>query len=312
MVEPLSNIIAASANIARVMNTYGLSEDYGERLVTALAITITGSFTEKSYFQGLANLAEVFTPENWTSAGATRAALNAVNNQLPVSGLRRGIANTFDGNMREYSNEFDRMLQNALPFYRNFAPAMISIRTGKPMKNPNGNIWNANVPFEVGIPGEDKEVDMLAEIEFKWGDRLDKFKNIPLNRDQKAIVRKAMFDFNVFGRIEDEMKKPYFKADLKKWKERNYGPDKEYFKSIRPEVYDNVQEIWSEAEDYAFKVLQETDPSIESKLTGLKLKEYQIKTKGNYNLSDKMSNPSQIGLTEEESKMLDEVLQFNR
>jgi hypothetical protein len=310
MVEPLSNIIAASANIARVINTYGMSEDFGDRLVTALAITIAGSFTEKSYFQGLANLAELANPETWTSAGAAKAGLNAINNQLPISGLRRGIANTFDGNMREYSNEFDRMLQNALPIYRNFAPAMISIRTGKPMKNPNGNIWNANVPFEVGIPGDDKVVDMLGEIEFKWGDRLDKFKNIPLNRDQKAIVRKAMFDFNVFGRIENEMKKPYFKDDLKKWKERHFGPDKEYFKSKSPKVYDNVQEIWTDAENYAFKVLRETDPALGEKITDLKRKEYQMKSQGSYNPSEALANPSQVGMTEEESKLLEDVLKF--
>ena len=310
MVEPLSNIIAASANMTRVINTYGMSEDFGDRLVTALAITIAGSFTEKSYFQGLANLAELANPETWTSAGAAKAGLNAINNQLPISGLRRGIANTFDGNMREYSNEFDRMLQNALPIYRNFAPAMISIRTGKPMKNPNGNIWNANVPFEVGIPGEDKVVDMLGEIEFKWGDRLDKFKNIPLNRDQKAIIRKAMFDFNVFGRIENEMKKPYFKDDLKKWKERNFGPDKEYFKSKSPKVYDNVQEIWTDAENYAFKVLRETDPALGEKITDLKRKEYQMKSQGSYNPSEALANPSQVGMTEEESKLLEDVLKF--
>lgn len=310
MVEPLSNIIAASANIARVMNTYGMSEDFGERLSTALAITISGSFTEKSYFQGLANLVEIFTPENWTSAGATRAALSAVNNQLGIASLRRGIANSFDGNMREYSNEFDRMMQNALPIYRNFAPAMISIRTGQPMKNPNGNPWNANVPFEVGIPGEDKTVDMLAEIEFKWGDRLDKFKNIPLNRDQKAIVRKAMFDFNVFGKIEDEMKKPYFKDDLKKWKERRFGPDKEYFNSVSPNVYQNVQQIWTDAENYAFKVLRETDPALGEKITDLQRKEYQMKSQGSYNPSEALANPSQVGMTEEESRLLDEVLKF--
>jgi hypothetical protein len=309
MVEPLSNIIAASANITRIVNTYGMSEDFGDRLVTALAITIAGSFTEKSYFQGLANLAELANPETWTSAGAAKAGLNAVNNQLPVSGLRRGIANTFDGNMREYSNEFDRMLQNALPIYRNFAPAMISVMDGKPMKNPNGNIWNANVPFEVGISRKDEVVDMLAEIEFKWGDRLDKFKNIPLNRDQKAIVRKAMFDFNVRGKLLDEMKKPYFKDDLKKWKERYFGPDKEYFQSKSPLVYDNVQEIWTDAENYAFKVLQETDPSIGTKITELQRKEYQIK-QGNYNPSAALANPSKIGISEKDRELMNEVLNY--
>lgn len=310
MVEPLSNIIAASANIARVMGTYGMSEDFGEKLTTALAITIAGSFTEKSYFQGLANIAEVFNPETWTSAGATKAALNAVNNQLPISGFRRGVANTFDGNMREYSNEYDRMLQNALPFYRNFAPAMISVRDGKPLKNPNGNIWNANIPFEVGVPGEDKVADMLANIEFKWGDRLDKFKNLPLTRDQKAIVRKAMFDFKVWDRLKDEMKLPYFKDDLKEWNDRHLGKDKEYFKAVRPRVYDNVQEIWNDAEDYAFKVLQETDASFEAESLRLDKKEYEIKTKGNYSPDAALANPSKIGLTEKESKQLDAVLKF--
>jgi hypothetical protein len=201
------------------------------------------------------------------------------------------------------------MLQNALPIYRNFAPAMISVMDGKPMKNPNGNIWNANVPFEVGISRKDEVVDMLAEIEFKWGDRLDKFKNIPLNRDQKAIVRKAMFDFNVRGKLLDEMRKPYFKDDLKKWKERRFGPDKEYFNSVSPNVYQNVQEIWTDAENYAFKVLQETDPSIGTKITELQRKEYQIK-QGNYNPSAALANPSKIGISEKDRKLMDEVLKY--
>jgi hypothetical protein len=310
MVEPLSNIIAASANIARVMNTYGMSEDFGDRLLTALAITISGSFTEKSYFQGLANLAELWNPETYTSAGAAKAAINAVNNQLPISGLRRGIANSFDGNMREYSNEFDRMLQKALPIYSRFAPAMISVMDGKPMKNPNGNPWNANVPFEVGITKQDEVVDMLGEIEFKWGDRLDKFKNIPLNRDQKAIVRKAMFDFNVRGKLLNEMKKPYFKNDLKKWNERRFGPDKEYFNSVSPNVYQNVQEIWTDAENYAFKVLQETDPALGAKITDLQRKEYQMKSQGSYNPSEALANPSKIGISEKDRQLMDEVLKF--
>jgi len=309
MVEPLSNIIAASANIARVIQTYGLSEDFGDRLVTALAITISGSFTEKSYFQGLANLAALWDPETYTTAGATKAALNAVNTQFPISGLRRGIANSFDSNMREYSDEFDRMLQNALPLYRNFAPAMISIRTGQPLKNPNGNPYNANVPFEIGKPGEDKTVDMLAEIEFKWGDRLDKFKNMPLNRDQKAIVRKAMFDYNVFGKIEDEMKKPYFENDLKNWKERYFGPDKKYFQSKSPDVYENVQKIWTDAENYAFKVLQESDPAIGAKIRELNIKEYQI-DKGDYSPSGVPADPSSVGVSEEQRKAMADVLNY--
>jgi len=310
MVEPLSNIIAASANMARVMNTYGMSEDFGDRLLTALAITISGSFTEKSYFQGLANLAELWNPETYTSAGAAKAAISAVNNQLPISGLRRGIANSFDGNMREYSNEFDRMLLQALPIYSRFAPAMISVMDGQPMKNPNGNPWNANVPFEVGIAKQDEVVDMLGEIEFKWGDRLDKFKNIPLNRDQKAIVRKAMFEFDVRGKLLNEMQQPYFKEDLKKWKERRFGPDKEYFNSTSPLVYGNVQGIWTDAENYAFKVLQQTDPALGAKITDLQRKEYQMKSQGSYNPSEALANPSKIGISEKDRQLMDEVLKY--
>ena len=119
-----------------------------------------------------------------------------------------------------------------------------------------------------------------------------------------------MFDFNVFGRIENEMKKPYFKDDLKKWKERHFGPDKEYFKSKSPKVYDNVQEIWTDAENYAFKVLRETDPALGEKITDLKRKEYQMKSQGSYNPSEALANPSQVGMTEEESKLLEDVLKF--
>jgi len=106
------------------------------------------------------------------------------------------------------------------------------------------------------------------------------------------------------------MKKPYFKNDLKKWNERRFGPDKEYFNSVSPNVYQNVQEIWTDAENYAFKVLQETDPALGAKITDLQRKEYQMKSQGSYNPSEALANPSKIGISEKDRQLMDEVLKF--
>jgi hypothetical protein len=293
MIEPLSNIMAAGADIMRGVQTYGLSEGWGERMLSLLLLNVTSTITEKSYFSGIAAMAEVANPENWKSEKALRAMLSTINNQIIVgrlgpmvfgSGMRRAMSNMLDDTMREYSDEFDRQLQSAIPLYRNTRPAVISVFTGKPMKNPNGGPWNANVPFEINTQIKDPVIDMLADIDYKWKDDLDRDKTgIRLNAEQKNRLRTFMFESGLRDELVQEMGKSYFKEDLNNWRTRKLGPDKEYFRSERPKIYDGVSSIWNKHREMAFAKLAQEDEKFATQLQGIGLKKAQLEN-GNYQL----------------------------
>ena len=70
--EPLSNIIAATADIAQLTKLGAI--DAAERLTGTLTLALAASFTEKSYFSGIAALGEFLTPENWSEKTAANPA----------------------------------------------------------------------------------------------------------------------------------------------------------------------------------------------------------------------------------------------
>ena len=308
MVEPLSNLIAISANLARVVQTYGFREDFADKFMGMAVLSTVSSFTEKSYFSGIAAMADMADPENWTSEKAVRGLLSTLNNAFPLGSLRRGIGNTLDPYLREYNDEFDRSLQAAIPVYRNFRPAMISVFTGKPMKNPNGGLWNANVPFEINTQIKDPVIDMLADIDYKWKDDLDRDKTgLRLNADQKNQIRTFMFESGLRSELEMEMKKPYFQEDLNNWRNRRLGPDREYFRSERPKVYDNVSKIWNKHRERAFETLADQDATFATQLQGLGLKKTQLEN-GNYQLDKPQKFYSTM--TDEEGDRLQRLMTY--
>jgi len=308
MVEPLSNLIAVSANLARVVQTYGFGEDFANKFLVMGMLSTVASFTEKSYFSGIAALGDMMDGENWTSEKAVRGLLSTLNNAFPLSSLRRSIGNTLDPYLREYNDEFDRSLQAALPIYRNYRPAMISVFTGKPMKNPNGGLWNANVPFEINTQIKDPVIDMLADIDYKWKDDLDRDKTgLRLNADQKNQIRTFMFESGLRSEMDMEMKKPYFQEDLNNWRNRRLGPDREYFRSERPKVYDNVSKIWNKHREMAFERLANQDATFATQLQGLGLKKTQLEN-GNYQLDKPQKFYSTM--TDEEGDRLQRLMTY--
>ena len=259
--EPVSNLMAASANFIRAVQTYGISPEQADRYWNALGMTVAGSFLEKSYFDGLTQAAALMDSNNWTSEGALRGSLNYLNNNLPWASMRRAIGNSLDGDMRLYTDEWDRFLQTAIPLYRNTRPEAISVFTGKALKNPNGNPINANVPFEVSIGMDDPVINMLADIEYRWKDDLDKGKyGIKLTAEEQKFFRVAMYDLDIYGRLKRLMEKDSFKEYMNRWNNRSFNPeDREFAKTMKPLVYEAVAAEWKTVKDAALEKLYRDD-----------------------------------------------------
>ena len=277
--EPLSNIIAAVADITAVSKVGGA--DLAQRLGGQLVLAIAASFTEKSYFSGLAALGEFLTPENWTSTTVMKGFLSMTNNQIPLAGARRALSNSLNPYMREYSNEFERLLNVALPGYAMTRPEVIDVFTGKPLRNPNGGLWNANVPFEITTENKDPVARFLMDIEFAWKDSLDKAPNgRPMTAEQKQFIRKEMYRNGLRRDIDSLRKLDWVKEDLAKWKNRNKGALSDYTRDT-PLVNDEVKKIWDDSKRRAFEKLELEDAVIAEQNRKIRAAQYQA-GQGNY------------------------------
>ena len=311
--EPLSNIIAATADITQLTKLGAV--DAAERLTGTLGLALAASFTEKSYFSGLQALGDFLSPETWTDKTAMRGLLSAANNNIGLAGIRRSLANSMNPYMREYSNEFERTAMAAIPGYALTRPIQIDVLTGKPIGS-RGNLgldlvnsmWNANVPFEISPENKDPVAKFLMDIEFAWKDTLEKAPNgQPLLAEQKAFIREAIFKNGLRKELDDFRKLQWVKDDLENWKNRNLGKMSDVVQ-VRPRSADAVQEIWDSAKQRAFAQL-EMNEELGFGQASQEIRKTKYQTdQGNYN----PSQPREFGTTDTTGsrKVYDEIINF--
>jgi len=149
---------------------------------------------------------------------------------------------------------------------------------------------------------------MLQSIGYKWKDDLDRHRTgMPLTAEQKNFIRTTMFNYGLRDQLAAEIAKPYFKEDLDNWKNRRLGTDKKYFDSKQPKVYENVQNIWNKARDYAFVKLAAQDAEFAGSLERLNKKKYQFES-GNYELDKPQKFYSTM--TNQEAQRLEELTNY--
>jgi hypothetical protein len=256
-IEPLNNIIAAATDIAQWAALF--KEDVGgqvlmERFATQMTLAIAASFTEKSYFANFEALASFIDIDNMSPQKIEKMMANfAFSSAVPLSGAVRGFANAFDPYQREYDNEWQRVFQGNTPFLRNMLPPKIDILTGQQMKNPNGNVWNANMPFEVAVKEEDPVKNMLMKARYNWNDKLDTYKGVSLTAEQKNFVRKEMYKAGLRKDLVNLNKQQWFKDDMDEFRNRPFNPNDE---TTQPRSYIEIGKAFKRAKAVAFARLE--------------------------------------------------------
>lgn len=271
-IEPLNNVLAAAVDLAQWAKLFG--EDVGggemiEKFFGQLTIAVAGSFTDKSYFKGFEPLAALIDIRNLSPEKAERAIAGFTYNQaVPWASLVRGAANSLDPYMREYDNEWRRVFQGNIPLLRNMAPPMIDILTGRPMKNPYGNPWNANVPFEVSVDENDAVKQMLMKARYSWRERLTSYKGVTLSAEQKKFVREQMYDYGLRKNLSKLMKQDWFNESIQAYRNRSFDPDSP---ATQPPFYRAIAEEFNNAKTYAFQQLEAEDRKFQDELTRIRI-----------------------------------------
>ena len=250
--EPLSNILAFCADMSALANV--APADMVDRLKGQLQLSITGSLTEKSYFQGLAAMGGLVDPSNYNEANLTRILGSTANNMLGLAGIRKQFANAFDPYAREFETELDKVWQSALPGVRNTYPEVIDVLTGKPMRNPVGGIWNSSIPFETSPDNKDPVARMLMAARFTWGDTLKKDPNgVEMKAQWKHDIRLEMSKNGLREELDALRKQSWYKEDVKNWGNREIVDSNP---KQTPRYYQEIQRIWQSSRDRAYDKLE--------------------------------------------------------
>ena len=256
-IEPLNNIVAAAVDIAQWASLF--KEDVGgqvlmEKFATQMTLAIAASFTEKAYFANFEALASFIDIEGMSPQKIEKMVANfAFSSGVPLSGTVRGFANAFDPYQREYDNEWQRVFQGNTPFLRNMLPPKIDILTGQQMKNPNGNVWNANMPFEVAVKEDDPVKNMLMKARYNWNDKLDTYKGVSLTADQKNFIRKEMYKAGLRRNLVNLSKQQWFNDDMDAFRNRPFNPNDE---TTQPRSYIEIGKAFKKAKAVAFARLE--------------------------------------------------------
>ena len=286
--EPLSNILAASADIVMLAKT-GLNEDWVENLVGQLGLSLAASLTEKSYFAGLEALAAIADPTQLMKGDTVLKGLLATgNNMVPLAGTRRAFANSLDPYMREFDNEYQRAAAVAIPGVSTFFPEKINVLTGKPLNTPNGGPWNALVPFETSPDNKDPVAKMLMETEFNWSDTLETSPTgYRLSGDEKSYIRMEMSQNGLRPQLDELRKLDWFKRDLANWKKRSIG-DIGTDRRQWPRFYTAIQDIWESSRSRAFDKMESEKIETGQKLIRVRQGQANVQA-GQYDLTKPLS-----------------------
>jgi hypothetical protein len=307
-IEPLNNIVAAAVDLSQIVKFIGEDNPGGmeiaEKFSAQMTLAIAASLTEKSYFanfDALASFVDVgqMTPDKVTKMFAGFAYTAAV----PWASLVRGFANTFDSYQREYDNEWERVFGGNLPLIRNMAPVMIDVLTGKPMKNPSGNPWNANMPFEIAVDEKDPVKDMLMRGRYNWRDNLESYKGIKLTAEQRKFVKEEMYKAGLRRNLASLMKQDWFQEDIKAYRSRPFDPNGD--PSARPRYYNRIADEFSTAKQIAFARLEATDQKFQDDLRKSRIISAEYKA-GIYSDKQRTKRPA----AEADSAILDQLLKF--
>ncbi len=297
--EPLSDILAFAADLGSLLG-YGITEQPGgadlwERFASTLVTGIAASFTEKAYFANFEVLSELINIQELSPKTAEKLiASYAYNQAVPYASLVRGFANSFDPYKREYENEWQRVFGGNIPLVRNLMPPMIDELTGKPMRNPYGNPWNANIPFEINVDEKDPVKRMIIKARYNRRE-VKSHMGITLSAQQRAYVRTEMFKTGrIRERLEELNGQKWFHDDIKAYRGRPFDPNGD--PNTRPDFYNAISEAYSAAQTIALARLEAFDEDFKEKLRVERIRaaEFNLRNYGNKSSSQPQSNMSSL------------------
>lgn len=251
-IEPFNMILSAVADVHYGLS-YGLMRERdAEYLMGHLMYTISANLTQRSYFAGLVPLGQILTPGYQGLNQLSKIPADAINNFIPLSGLRRTLANGLTPYMQEFDGELNRILYQASgSMIRGANAPRYSWLTGEPITSPSGGggaVW----PYKIQQRKSDLVLDELENIGYESSDIIRR-SGVELSPIMKSQVQKAMGQSDLKKNLEALFKSKMYKdakADAKRQLDEGSRMTKRNFW-----YYKQIENRIDEARDNAIRML---------------------------------------------------------
>jgi hypothetical protein len=264
-VEPLATflgIIGDAAMLGRMNTADGLNTWPAQA-----GFTIASAVLDKTFMQGIQDFAgflDLTTPldrKEGLFAGL-------VNNQIPLSGMRRAVYNTMQPLRKEYEKQSDRVWDVATLGLANKGSVYIDPLTRDSELSYAGGFYNANTAVRISGVNQDPLKEKLAEIGFGYQTHDRGPSNMKLSAEDSQEIHKLMFDLGIRDRLAEALDDPQFQDLVNSWDNRPFDQNEP---SSAPAHIRHLQRIWNATRQEAIEAYMDQNDDFALRAQG----EYQ-------------------------------------
>jgi hypothetical protein len=212
--------MSAYSDLGMIAERRGSYESFND-LRNQLIYTTAGSLLDQSWLKGL-----VGSLEYLTDAAMGRRDLNVEDAVaslsralIPYQAALRSWSNTLVPGMREYNNEFEKVLAESIPGLKSQLGAeRVSLKDGKPLTNAGYSALNQITPFNLNEVRTDPVIGQLNDLGVGFPtEYMDTVEGVKLTATQKHAIHKGIADSGWYEKVKNYLEGETFKATYERW-----------------------------------------------------------------------------------------------
>lgn len=218
---PIGILMSAYADLGMIAERQGSAIPHSD-LTNQLIYTTAGSLLDQSWLKGLVGSLEYLTDVAFGQrdlnvedfvASISRAL-------IPYQAALRSWSNTLVPGMREYNNEFEKVLAETIPGLKSQLGAeRVSLKDGKPLTNAGYSALNQINPFNLNEVRTDPVIGQLNDLGVTFPtEYMDRVSGVQLTATQKQGIHKAIAATGWYKKMEGHLKSENFTAEYDRWK----------------------------------------------------------------------------------------------
>ena len=262
-IEPFGQILTAVADIHHAMQEGELEPNKAEYLAQYLMYSISSNITDKTFFQGVNDLANIISP-NGAGAGtkAIDAVVNLVNNFMPKAGLRRAYSNALTPYMQEYHRLYDRTLnQMGLGDFIEAPADKVDHLTGEKLDSASAGFWNALLPLKTVERGSDSVRDALEDIHFETAAVRQEIGFIDLKPKEESRLNELIAETGLHARLKKLTSNPQWIKAVEDHREAMIAGTSNMDRTGM-KYYTDIKDLYTQHMGYALELLKRENPEL--------------------------------------------------
>jgi hypothetical protein len=217
---PIGILMSAYSDLGMIAERQGSYESFND-LRNQLIYTTAGSLLDQSWLKGLVGSLEYLTDAAMVQRdlNVDDAVASMSRALIPYQAALRSWSNTLVPGMREYDNEFQKVLAESIPGLKSQLGAeRVSLKDGKPLTNAGYSALNQVTPFNLNEVRTDPVIGQLNDLGVGFPtEYMDTVEGVKLTATQKHAIHKGIADSGWYEKVKNYLEGETFKADYERW-----------------------------------------------------------------------------------------------